>query len=51
MTTHKTSAKVYGGGGGPTGVSATNSVSEAMQDSAFARAPNGALSKVAGRPR
>ena len=51
MTTWKSSAKVYGGGGGPTGVSATNSVSEAMQDSAFARAPNGALSKVAGRPR
>ena len=51
MTTYKSSAKVYGGGGGPTGTSVTTSVSEALQDSAFARAPSGALLNVVERPR
>ena len=49
-STWKASAKAYGGGGGPTGFTATTGVSEALQDGAFARAPNGAPLKVVERP-
>ena len=38
---YKASASVYGGGGGPTGMSVTNTVGESLQDCTFfARAPN-----------